>query len=51
MENDKTLKFFKYLQENPESIKKLFDYANEAKTKMVSTGVIDCKTWNKLLGY
>lgn len=46
-----TLKFFKYLQENPESIKKLFEYANKAKTEMISNGFADCKTWNKLLGY
>lgn len=46
-----TLKFFKYLQENPESIKKLFEYANDAKAKMMSAGVINCKTWNKLLEY
>lgn len=46
-----TLKFFKYLQENPESIKKLFEYANKAKADMISNGFTDCKTWNKLLGY
>lgn len=46
-----TLKFFKYLQENPESIKKLFEYANKAKAEMISNGFADCKTWNKLLGY
>ena len=47
----KTLKFFKYLQENPESIKKLFEYANKAKADMTSKGFADCKTWNKILGY
>ena len=46
-----TIKFFKYLQENPESIKKLFEYANKAKAEMISNGFADCKTWNKLLGY
>ena len=46
-----TLKFFKYLQENPESIKKLFEYANKAKAEMLSNGFADCKTWNKILGY
>lgn len=46
-----TLKFFKYLQENPEGIKKLFEYANKAKAEMISNGFADCKTWNKILGY
>ena len=47
----KTLKFFKYLQENPHDIKKLFEYANKAKQDMTSKGFADCKTWNKILGY
>lgn len=46
-----TLKFFKYLQENPNDIKKLFEYANKAKQDMGLKGFADCKTWNKILGY
>lgn len=46
-----TLKFFKHIQDNPEGIKKMFEYANKAKTEMMANGFADCKTWNKLLGY
>ena len=46
-----TLKFFKYLQENPESIKKLFEYANEAYAKRGTAEFMKSKTWNKILGY
>lgn len=45
------LKFFKHLQENPNDIKKIFEYANKAKQDMMSKGFADCKTWNKILGY
>lgn len=45
------LKFFKHLQENPNDIKKIFEYANKAKQDMTSKGFADCKTWNKILGY
>jgi hypothetical protein len=45
------LNFFKYIQQNPDSIKKLFDYAMKCNKDSESNGMYDCKPLNKILGY
>jgi hypothetical protein len=45
------LNFFKYMQEHPESVKVLFEFATKSQREMEVKGMVDCKQWSQILKY
>ena len=45
------LEFFKYIQNNPSELKKVFEYVNKRQNELNTKGECDCWTFKQLLKY